>query len=57
MNKRVTGHDVAFRRLERLGTDTAVYYISSREWVRRLGDNYLNDEETQKPKRILPKKH
>ncbi len=47
----------AFRLLERLGTDTAVYYLSSREWVRRLGDNYLTNEETQKPKAILPKKH
>ena len=49
------GNPNAFRLLERLGTDTAVYYLSSREWVRRLGDNYLQDEETQKPKRILPK--
>lgn len=53
----VAGNDNAFRLLERLGTDTAVYYLSSREWVRRLGDNYLPDEETQKPRRILPKKH
>ena len=34
----------AFRLLERLGTDTKVYYLSSREWVRRAGDNYLADE-------------
>jgi molybdopterin-containing oxidoreductase family iron-sulfur binding subunit len=53
----VHGNANAFRLLERLGTDTAVYYLSSREWVRRLGDNYLADEETQKPKQILPKKH
>ena len=53
----VTGNANAFRLLERLGTDTAVYYLSSREWVRRLGDNYLDDEETQKPKQIIPKKH
>ncbi|MDL2216230.1 4Fe-4S dicluster domain-containing protein [Desulfovibrio sp. OttesenSCG-928-M14] len=53
----VTGNANAFRLLERLGTDTAVYYLSSREWVRRLGDNYLAEEETQKPKQIIPKKH
>ena len=47
----------AFRLLERLGTDTAVYYLSKREWVRRLGDNYLADEETQKPRQVLLQKH
>ncbi|MFW5734918.1 MAG: menaquinone reductase iron-sulfur cluster-binding subunit QrcC [Oceanidesulfovibrio sp.] len=36
----------AFRLLERLGTDPQVYYLSRREWVRRLGDNYLDDEKT-----------
>jgi len=34
----------AFRLLERLGTNPKVYYLSSREWVRRAGDNYLKDE-------------
>ncbi len=34
----------AFRLLERLGTNPKVYYMSSREWVRRAGDNYLKDE-------------
>jgi len=34
----------AFRLLERLGTNPKVYYISSREWVRRSGDNYLQGE-------------
>ena len=34
----------AFRLLERLGTNPKVYYISSREWIRRLGDNYRPDE-------------
>ena len=37
----------AFRLLERLGTDPQVYYVSRREWVRRLGDNYLDDETTK----------
>ncbi len=35
---------LAFRLLERLGTNTKVYYMSSREWVRKAGDNYLADE-------------
>jgi len=34
----------AFRLLERLGTNTKVYYLSSREWVRKAGDNYLPGE-------------
>jgi molybdopterin-containing oxidoreductase family iron-sulfur binding subunit len=34
----------AFRLLERLGTNPKVYYLSSREWVRRAGDNYLKGE-------------
>lgn len=37
----------AFRVLERLGTDPQVYYVSRREWVRRLGDNYLDTEKTK----------
>ena len=36
----------AFRLLERLGTNPKIYYISSREWVRRAGDNYLEHEKT-----------
>ncbi len=38
----------AFRLLERLGTNPKVYYVSSREWVRRSGDNYLKTEEPGK---------
>jgi molybdopterin-containing oxidoreductase family iron-sulfur binding subunit len=34
----------AFRLLERLGTNTKIYYLSSREWVRKAGDNYLEGE-------------
>lgn len=37
----------AFRLLERLGTNPKVYYVSSKEWVRRAGDNYLKNEETK----------
>ncbi len=33
-----------FRLLERLGTNTKVYYLSEREWVRKAGDNYLSGE-------------
>jgi len=28
-----------------LGTNTKVYYLSSREWVRKAGDNYQVGEE------------
>jgi molybdopterin-containing oxidoreductase family iron-sulfur binding subunit len=28
----------AFRLLERLGTNPKIYYLSSKEWVRRAGD-------------------
>jgi len=38
----------AFRLLERLGTNPKVYYLSSREWVRRAGDNYLKSEKKVK---------
>ena len=41
----------AFRLLERLGTDPQVYYLSKREWVRREGDNYLENEKTGENKR------
>jgi molybdopterin-containing oxidoreductase family iron-sulfur binding subunit len=34
----------AFRLLERLGTNPKVYYLSSKEWVRRAGDNYIKNE-------------
>ncbi|MFP4167743.1 MAG: menaquinone reductase iron-sulfur cluster-binding subunit QrcC [Desulfonatronovibrionaceae bacterium] len=37
----------AFRLLEKLGTDPQVYYLSEREWVRREGDNYLENEKTK----------
>jgi len=36
-----------FRILERLGTNPKVYYHSSKEWVRRQGDNYLPHEQTK----------
>lgn len=34
----------AFRLLEKLGLDPQVYYMSDREWVRLLGDNYNSDK-------------
>ncbi len=34
----------AFRLLERLGTQPKVYYLSSKEWIRRLADNYRPEE-------------
>ncbi len=36
-----------FGLLARLGTDPQVLYASRREWVRRLGDNYLDNEKTK----------
>ena len=33
----------AFRLLVKLGTAPQVYYYSKREWVRKLGDNYLKN--------------
>jgi molybdopterin-containing oxidoreductase family iron-sulfur binding subunit len=40
----------AFRLLEKLGTNPKIYYLSSREWVRRAGDHYRPGEETGKIK-------
>ncbi len=37
----------AFRLLERLGTNPKVYYMSTRSWVRREGDNYLKGEKSK----------
>jgi Fe-S-cluster-containing dehydrogenase component len=34
----------AFRILERLGTEPKVYYLSSKDWVRKMADNYLPGE-------------
>jgi molybdopterin-containing oxidoreductase family iron-sulfur binding subunit len=39
----------AFRLLERLGTNPKVYYLSSKEWVRKAGDNQVQRTE-QTPK-------
>jgi menaquinone reductase, iron-sulfur cluster-binding subunit len=33
-----------FRLLERLGTNPAVYYLSSKTWVKNLSDNHLPEE-------------
>ncbi len=34
----------AFRLLERVGTEPKVYYISTKDWVRKMADNYLPNE-------------
>jgi len=34
----------AFRLLERLGTEPKVYYMSTKDWVRRMSDNYPSGE-------------
>lgn len=41
---RLSKSPYAFRLLERLGTEPKVYYLSSKEWVRRRADNYLPGE-------------
>ena len=43
---RLSKHPFTFRLLERLGTSPKVYYHSSRDWVRKLGDNFLPGEYT-----------
>ena len=34
----------AFRLLERLGTEPKVYFLSSKDWVHKMADNYLPEE-------------
>jgi Fe-S-cluster-containing dehydrogenase component len=41
---RLAKHPFAFRLLARLGTEPKVYYMSSKDWVRRQADNYLPGE-------------
>jgi Fe-S-cluster-containing dehydrogenase component len=41
---RLSKNPYAFRLLERLGTQPKVYYISSKDWVRKTADNYLPDQ-------------
>jgi len=43
---KLTKHPFTFRLLERIGTEPKVYYHSSRDWVRKLGDNFLPGEYT-----------
>lgn len=40
----------AFRLLEKLGTEPKVYYLSKRQWVRRQGDNQLQQENKEEVK-------
>ena len=40
----------AFRLLEKLGTEPKVYYLSKRQWVRRQGDNQLEQENKKEVK-------
>jgi Fe-S-cluster-containing dehydrogenase component len=40
----LTKSPYAFRLLERLGTEPKVYYVSTRDWVKRMADNYLRNE-------------
>lgn len=47
----------AFRLLERLNTNPKVYYLTSKSWVRRAGDNYLAHEEPAKIKNNVKEHH
>ena len=38
----------AFRLLEKLGSEPKVYYVTSQDWIRRQGDNYLEGEALKK---------
>jgi Fe-S-cluster-containing dehydrogenase component len=38
----------AFRLLEKLGSQPKVYYLTSQDWIRRQGDNYLPNETARK---------
>lgn len=40
----LTKSPYAFRLLERLNTKPKVYYLSSKDWVKKMADNYLPDE-------------
>ena len=40
----LTKSPYAFRLLERLGTEPKVYYVSTRDWVKGMADNYLRNE-------------
>lgn len=42
----------AFRLLERLGTQPKVYYLSTRDWIRKMADNYLPGEYTPVAKKF-----
>ena len=35
---------LAFRLLEKLGSQPKVYYLTSQEWIRKQGDHYLEKE-------------
>jgi molybdopterin-containing oxidoreductase family iron-sulfur binding subunit len=39
----------AFRLLEKLGTNPKVYYVSSRDWVRKAADVYAGKDQGIKP--------
>ncbi len=47
----------AFRLLERLNTNPKVYYLTSKKWVRKAGDNYLAHEEPEKIKNKIKEHH
>ncbi|PIP38490.1 MAG: molybdopterin oxidoreductase [Desulfobacterales bacterium CG23_combo_of_CG06-09_8_20_14_all_51_8] len=47
----------AFRLLERLETNPKVYYLTTKKWVRKAGDNYLAHEEPETLKTRIKEHH
>ncbi len=50
-------HPNAFRLLEKLDTNPKVYYLTNRTWVRRAGDNYLEDEHPGMTRKKIEQHH
>lgn len=46
-------NDYVFRLLERLNTEPKVYYMSSKDWVRKLADNYLPGQFKPEKKKVI----
>ena len=46
MVSKLAKSDRAFRLLERLNSKPKVYYLSSKNWVKKFGDNYLPEQFT-----------
>ncbi|MGC1401911.1 MAG: menaquinone reductase iron-sulfur cluster-binding subunit QrcC [Thermodesulfobacteriota bacterium] len=45
---KLSKNPLAFRLLEKLGTQPKVYYLTTQDWVRKQGDHYLEKEAREK---------